>query len=94
MARFLIEIPHESEPAECALAVKLLLESGSHYLTHADWGCYDGVHKGWIIVEGDSKEEATHVLPPVYRPKATIIGLNKFTLDEIDEIVKKHRPGT
>jgi hypothetical protein len=90
VARFFIEIPHEADPAECALAVKILLETGSHYLTHADWGCYDGVHKGWITAEADSKDEARRMLPPVYRDKATIVGLNKFTIDEIDEILKTH----
>lgn len=33
MARFLIEVPHEGKAKECALAVKVLLSSGSHYLT-------------------------------------------------------------
>ncbi len=76
MARFIIEVPHEGKAKECALAVKVLLSSGSHYLTHAEFGCLDGEHKAWIIVEVDSKEEARFILPPVYRPtspKATAI---------------------
>jgi hypothetical protein len=92
MAKFLIEVPHEQEERACALAVQLLLKTGSHYLTHAEWGCLDGVHKGWLIVDVDSKEEARRTLPPVYRPRATIVQLNKFTLEEIDEILR-HHPG-
>ena len=64
MARFLIEVPHESEVVSCYRAIRLLLESGSHFLTHADFGCDDGVHKAWIVVEAESKDEARNILPP------------------------------
>ena len=91
MARFLIEVPHEAELVACARAVQILLKTGSHFLTHADWGCLDGVHKAWIIVEVASKEEARLVLPPLMRPLATIVKLNYFTLEEIDTILRHHQ---
>lgn len=91
MARFLIEVPHEPETVACARAVRLLLTTGSHFLTHADWGCKDGEHAGWITVEADSKEEARAILPPAYRSQARIVKLNKFTLEEIDEILSYHQ---
>ncbi len=91
MARFLIEVPHEAKPWECALAVKILLSAGSHYLTHADFGCRDGEHKAWIIVEVDNKKEALFILPPIYRPRAKIVQLNKFSLAEIEEILAQHQ---
>jgi hypothetical protein len=90
MARFLIEVPHEDKAKECALAVKILLSSGSHYMTHAEFGCLDGEHKAWIIVEVDSKEEARFIIPPVYRSQAKIVKLNKFSLEEINEFLEKH----
>ena len=90
MARFLIELPHEAEKVACARAVQILLRTGSHFITHADFGCYDGVHKAWITVEVDSKDEARAILPPAYRSQATIVGLNKFTLEEIDELLRHH----
>jgi hypothetical protein len=91
MARFLIEVPHEAEKVACARAVRILLTTGSHFLTHADWGCRDGEHVGRIIVEVESKEEARAILPPVYRSQAKIVELNKFTLKEIDEILSHHQ---
>ena len=91
MARFLIEVPHEAKTKECALAAKILLNSGSHYLTNADYGCLDGVHKAWIIVEADSKEDARYIIPSLFRPQATITRLNKFTLEEIDKILEQHQ---
>ena len=90
MPRFLIEVPHESAAVSCARANRVLLESGSHFLTHADFGCFDGVHKAWIIVDVDSKEEARHILPPAYRGQASIVQLNKFGLEELDEFIRRH----
>jgi hypothetical protein len=90
MARYLIEVPHEPEVQACARVVKVFLATGSHLLTHADWGCLDGVHSAWIIVDADSKEEARYVVPPAFRAAARIIGLNKFTIEQIDYIMDHH----
>ena len=93
MPRFLIEVPHEAETVACARAAQVLLRTGSHYLTHADFGCMDGDHRAWIIVEGESKEEARNMLPPIYRSVARVVGLNKFSLAEIEQLVKHHEQG-
>jgi hypothetical protein len=90
MSRFLIEIPHEAEKMACLRAIKVLQETGSHLLTHADFGCLDGVHKAWIIVEVDSKNEALMIVPRAYRPKAKIVKLNWFSAEEIDELLSHH----
>lgn len=90
MARFLIEVPHKADKLACARAVRIFLETGSHFLANADWGCFDGVHKAWIILEAESKEDARYVLPPAFRSEAKIVSLNKFTMEEIDEIERQH----
>jgi hypothetical protein len=91
MPRFLIEVPHESEPMACARAAKGLLELGSHFVTHADFGCNDGVHSAWIVVDGEDKAEVRGILPPPFRSAARIVGLNKFTLQHLDELLKSHQ---
>ncbi|HZD55047.1 MAG TPA: hypothetical protein VE080_02210 [Candidatus Aquicultoraceae bacterium] len=91
MARFLIEVPHEAEERACAQVVDIFLKSGSHYLSKADWGCRDGEHKAWIIIEGDGKEDARTILPPAFRSQAKIVKLNGFTMEEIEEILAYHR---
>jgi hypothetical protein len=91
MARFLLEVPHEEEIVACAKAVQVLLTSGSHFLTHADWGCKDGDHRAWIIVDVDSRDEARGLLPPNVRAQARIVKLNKFSLEEIEDIISHHR---
>lgn len=90
MARYLIEVPHEPERQACARVVQVFLATGSHLLTHADWGCLDGKHSAWLIVEADSKEEARYVVPPAFRADANIVGLNKFTMEEIEYILSQH----
>jgi hypothetical protein len=91
MSRFLIEVPHEEDKISCIRAVEVFLKTGSHFLTNADWGCFDGEHKAWIIVEVSSKEEARGILPPAYRSHAKIVCLNKFSMKEIDEIRNQHQ---
>ena len=91
MARFLIEVPHEAETIACAKVVKVFLASGSHLLTHADWGCMDGDHHAWMIVDVASKAEAMAIVPPAFRAQARIVGLNYFSMDQIDQILKSHQ---
>ena len=93
MPKFLIELPHESEVVACARAVKVLLETGSHFLTHADFGCCDGIHKAWIVVEGDSHQDVRNMLPPAYRRQASVVQLCKFGLAELDDLIKRHTAG-
>lgn len=90
MQRYLVEVPHEAEMVACARAVKLLLETGSHFLTHADFGCRDGDHRAWIIVEAENKDQARGMVPPLYRGPARVIRLNKFSIDELDELIQRH----
>ena len=93
MPRFLIEVPHEAEPIACLRAVELLLRSGSHFLTHADFGCIDDDHRAWVVVDTASREEARNTVPPGYRAQARVVALTKFTLEEIEELRKRHGAG-
>jgi len=91
MPRFLIEVPHPEEELACARVVHVFLNTGSHFLTQADWGCMDGEHSAWFIVEADSKVEARLVVPPAFRSQAKITGLNKFTMEEIENLISHHQ---
>lgn len=85
-ARFLIEVPHEVTTLECLRAIEAVLNCGSHFFTHADWGCKDGEHKAWFIVEVESKDVARAIVPPAFRAKAKVVQLNSFSLDEVEAI--------
>ncbi len=90
MPKFLIEVPHESDTVECSRAVQVFLATGSHFLTNAEWGCMDGVHSAWMIVEVESKAEALGIVPPAFRSRTRIVGLNRFSLPKIESFLRGH----
>jgi hypothetical protein len=94
MSRYMIEVDHEAETNACARAVDVFLATGSHYLTKADWGCLDGVHTAWIVVEAESREQARSIVPPAFRSQARITALNAFGREQIAELLRRHGPGT
>lgn len=90
MNRFLIEAPHEGTAEACDQAIRTFLAAGSHFMTHADWGCSDGEHKAWIVVDVESKDDALHILPLMYRQSAKITKLEKFSINDVDKKLVKH----
>ena len=90
MTRYLVEVPHENTKAACDRAIRLFLETGTHFVTHADWGCSDHVHKAWFVAEVDSREEAIAILPPLFRQSATIVALQRFGKEDLDQEREKH----
>jgi hypothetical protein len=93
MPRFYIEIPHEEEKIACLKAIKILQETGSHFLTNAEYGCLDGDHTARIVVEVDNKEDAMMIVPRAYRPNAKVIRLSRFSAEEVDKMLKHHGGG-
>jgi hypothetical protein len=90
MPQFLIEVPHDSERLACIRAVQAFLSLGSNFATNADWGCRDGDHRAWIIVDVPTRDEARAVVPPIYRAQAKVIALNKFSMHELQELLREH----
>lgn len=90
MPRFYIEIPHEGEKIACLRAVKVLQESGSHFLTHACFGCEDGDHTARLMIDLDTKNEALMIVPPAYRQKAKIVQLTSFSREDVDRLLTHH----
>ena len=90
MPKFLIEVPHDSDVVECSRAVQVFLSTGSHFLSNAEWGCMDGVHSAWMIVEVESKAEALGIVPPAFRQETRIVGLNRFSLPKIETFLARH----
>ena len=90
MPRYLVEVEHEDTKAACDSAIRAFLETGSHFVTNAEWGCADGEHKAWFTLEVDSKEDALMILPPHFRRQAKVIALQKFTLKDLEEARDQH----
>jgi hypothetical protein len=79
MQRYLIEAPHTEE--DCLALIEEVNARG--YLSNFDWGCRAGIHTGWTIIEAESIAEARMAVPPLVRPRAHIIPLNKFDASEL-----------
>jgi len=90
MSRFLIEVPHGEDRIACNRAIEIFLNSGSHFLSHADWGCKDGEHKAWLVVDVNDKESARQILPPSLRSEAKIVLLTKFMIDDKDGRIRTY----
>ena len=91
MKKFLIEVPHGADKKSCDQAIMIFSQTGSHFLTHAEWGCLDGEHKAWLLVEVENKDDARFILPSLFRSTAKITQLTTFTASDILEPDKFHR---
>jgi hypothetical protein len=83
----MIQLSHDDEHKACVRALHALEQYGSHFVTHADWGCKDGTHTGWMVADVDSREEAMAIVPPEFRHQAVVVKLNHFTREEIASYV-------
>jgi hypothetical protein len=82
MDRFLVVSPHTV--ANCKDAVQQVLSAG--YITHFDWGCMDGDHTGWVIIEAENAKEALMVVPSGQRHAARAVRLTKFSAADVQKM--------
>lgn len=90
MEKYLIEVSHEPTDSACVNAVRVFLQTGSHFLRQAEWGCQDGEHKAWLIVEVENKDQARQIVPSLFRSDAKIVKLHTYTRAEMENIEKFH----
>lgn len=87
MPRFLIESSHTNEHEGCVKALDAITKHGSHLMTHIEWGCDDGVHIGWLVVDLDTREEALQLIPPQYRSRSRVVRLRTWSREEIEKML-------
>jgi hypothetical protein len=85
MERYLIETPHSD--TDCKMLIDQVYAMG--YLHHFDWGCMDGVHSGWAIIEAEDEAQARLAVPSFIRHKARVIKLYKYSGDP-SEVAHMH----
>ncbi len=81
MNRYLVESPHSEH--DCQKALTQVLAMG--FISHYDWGCKSGVHKGWAIIECDSEQESLLSVPAFVRHEATSTKLSRYTPEDFEE---------
>lgn len=82
MDRYIVISHHDGN--DCVKALKQVLAIG--YLTHYDWGCKDGNHTGWAVLEGNSKAEVLLSVPTFLRHKAEVVQLVKFDPQRVERM--------
>jgi hypothetical protein len=81
MAKFLIESHHTAR--DCVWALRQVLREDRCTLEQYHWGCKDGVHVGWAMLEASTKFDVQATIPQVLRSQTRIVQLNRFTPDEV-----------
>ena len=64
--------------------LKAFAEVGAHWVQNAEWGCDEGIHKCWIVIEADDDADAQRLVPPTIGNLALLVKLDKFTPKEIN----------
>jgi ribulose bisphosphate carboxylase small subunit len=85
MYKYIVISKHTGE--DCVRALKEALAIG--YLTHYEWGCKDGDHTGWAIIEAESKEQAMMSVPAFLREQARVVRLTKFDPAKVEAMHMK-----
>jgi hypothetical protein len=84
MKKYLIEVSESSYKLSSMRASYIFNRTGSHFVTHADWGFHDGQYKAWLFAETENEKEAMQILPSAYRHRAKIVLINKFSRTSTD----------
>jgi len=81
MTRYMITAKHD--PAECLRAMDEELAKGKDVLDKFVYGCKEGDHTAYAIVEKKSLSEALALVPDFLQEGACITKVDKFTPAEI-----------
>jgi len=90
MSKYLVEVTHSAERVSCLRSIQIFLSTGNHFLVNAEWGCHDGVHKAWFIMETENKEQAMMIIPPLFRKDTKIIELERFNIHDVEAMLAEH----
>ncbi len=81
MARYLIASKHD--PEECVRALDAELAKGSGILDKFVFGCKEGDHTGYAIVESKNLSDALSLVPDFLQEMACITRVDKFSPADI-----------
>ena len=77
MNKYLIEVSQREYKISNMRAEYIFKRSGSHFISHAEWGFLEGEYKARLVAETKNKKEAMRILPSAYRQYAKIVLINK-----------------
>ena len=77
MNKYLIEVSQGEYRISNRRAEYIFKRSGSHFISHAEWGYLNGEYKARFVAETENKKEAMGILPSAYRQDAKIVLIKK-----------------
>lgn len=86
MLRYIVESPHTKE--ECLRALDEILAKSSETLNKFEWGCAEGIHTGYALIEAENEAKVRGMLPSFLSEKARVINVAKFTPEQIKSFHK------
>ena len=92
MARYMIQTFHDDAHTECERISGSIQQAGAHFVANAEWGCADGNHTAWLILETETERDAWLAVPPALRRTASVTELMRFSFNELMSIGRKASP--
>ena len=75
---------HEQHtPEQCLRVIDEVATESPELLDAAWWGCGEGVHKSWAILEARNEREVLNKLPEIIHENVTIVEVGQFTAEQI-----------
>lgn len=87
MVRYLIASRHD--PDQCQRALDETLDKGQGVLEKFSFGCIEGDHTGYAIIDVKSMSDALAMVPDFLQESACITRVEKHTSAEIRALHKK-----
>ena len=84
---YLIVVTHDA--ADCLRLLDDWARDHKRLLAKAKWGCSEGVHTGWVVVEATSEQAAMAMIPASSREYARAVMVE--TMDKPDRLQRVHR---
>jgi hypothetical protein len=81
MALYLITSAHE--PEQCLDALDEIMAKRPDTLNKFVYGCKEGDHAGYAIVDAESRSAALNLLPDILQETACVTKVDKFTPADI-----------
>jgi hypothetical protein len=81
---FLIETKHTN--ADCIQVLQDVNNQDREILSQIQWGCMEGNHTGYMMVEAETEREALENLPQSARRDVEVYKLTRFTPEQIESM--------
>jgi hypothetical protein len=87
-SKYFVQVPHTQE--QCMNMLGEMKKKGDPFLSKFYFGCMNGDHTGYGVLEGSSEDDVRKMLPREEQANAKIEKVDQFTAAKIEQIHKQH----